>query len=125
MDEALRRKAYEALEAFGLSAMRDRHPASLSGGEKQRVTMAAAYCSDAELIILDEPTSGLDGEGVLHVVEWVRKLAWAGKTVVLITHDPILTQLACDQVVELTRRGEERIEQSNEARDSKIAGVSR
>ncbi|MNM55633.1 putative HMP/thiamine import ATP-binding protein YkoD [compost metagenome] len=125
MDEALRRKAYEAMEAFGLSAMRDRHPASLSGGEKQRVTMAAAYCSDAELIILDEPTSGLDGEGVLHVVEWVRKLAWAGKTVVLITHDPILTQLACDQVVELTRRGEERIEQSNEARDSKIAGVSR
>ncbi|MBY9080401.1 energy-coupling factor ABC transporter ATP-binding protein [Paenibacillus sp. HN-1] len=125
IDETLRRKAFEAMEAFGLSALQGRHPASLSGGEKQRVTMAAAYCSDAELIILDEPTSGLDGEGVLHVVEWVRKLAWAGKTVILITHDPILTRLACDHVVELTRKGEDRIEQSNQARDTQIAGIGR
>ncbi len=81
--------------------LRDRHPASLSGGEKQRVTMAAAYCSRAELIVLDEPTSGLDGDGVLKVAAWVKKLAEAGKTVVIITHDQILSKLACDQVVEL------------------------
>ncbi|GAC43847.1 ABC transporter ATP-binding protein [Paenibacillus popilliae] len=104
LDEALRFKAYEALDAFGLRALKDRHPASLSGGEKQRVTMAAAYCSDAELIVLDEPTSGLDGEGVLHVAAWVSKLACAGKTVVIITHDRILTELACDHTVEMKRR---------------------
>lgn len=110
LDEALRHKAYAAMEAFSLSALRDRHPASLSGGEKQRVTMAAAYCSDAELIILDEPTSGLDGDGVLHVVSWVRKLACSGKTVVLISHDPLLTRLACDYVLELKRKGEGHVE---------------
>lgn len=101
MNEELRDKAYEAMDAFGLRELRDRHPASLSGGEKQRVTMAAAYCSDAELIVLDEPTSGLDGDGVLKVAAWVKKLAQAGKTVVVITHDHILAKLACDQVVEL------------------------
>lgn len=125
LDENLRRKAYAAMEAFGLSALRDRHPASLSGGEKQRVTMAAAYCSDAELIILDEPTSGLDGDGVLHVVSWVRKLAWSGKTVILITHDPLLTMLACDYVLELKRKGEVRIEQTGKAGDIQVIGVGR
>lgn len=123
LDETLRRKAYAAMEAFGLSALRDRHPASLSGGEKQRVTMAAAYCSDAELIILDEPTSGLDGDSVLHVVSWVRKLAWSDKTVILITHDPLLTRLACDYVLELNRKGEGRVEQTGKAGDTQVIGA--
>ncbi|MMZ57009.1 Nickel import ATP-binding protein NikO [compost metagenome] len=101
LDDTLRLRAYEAMDTFGLGEFRERHPASLSGGEKQRVTMAAAYCSDAELIILDEPTSGLDGDGVLSVAAWVKKLAQAGKTVVIITHDRILSKLACDQVIEL------------------------
>ncbi|MED1722013.1 ABC transporter ATP-binding protein [Brevibacillus parabrevis] len=101
LDENLRKRAYEAMAAFGIEGLRDRHPASLSGGEKQRVTMAAAYCSDAEWIILDEPTSGLDGDGVLKVAAWVKQLARAGKTVVIITHDKILSGLASDQVVEL------------------------
>lgn len=106
LDDGLRLRAYEAMEAFGLQALRDRHPASLSGGEKQRVTLAAAYCSDAELIVLDEPTSGLDGDGVLHVAAWVKKLAKAGKSIVIITHDRILSVLACDQVKELKKGNE-------------------
>jgi len=109
LDDTLRQRAYEALDAFGLSELRDRHPASLSGGEKQRVTMAAAYCSDAELIVLDEPTSGLDADGVLNVAAWARKLAEAGKTVMIITHDRVLTRLACDQVVELKRKEAQRL----------------
>ncbi|MFJ6208881.1 ABC transporter ATP-binding protein [Lysinibacillus sp. NPDC092081] len=98
LDDELRLRAREAMEAFGLLRLQERHPASLSGGEKQRVTMAAASCSDAELIVLDEPTSGLDGDGVLKVVKWVKKLAHAGKTVVIITHDCILSELASDQI---------------------------
>ncbi|MEJ8547865.1 ABC transporter ATP-binding protein [Brevibacillus borstelensis] len=104
VDAAMRQKAYEALEAFGLAKLRDRHPASLSGGEKQRVTMAAAYCSDAELVILDEPTSGLDGDNVRKVAAWVKKIALSGKTVVIITHDSILAELACNQILELKPR---------------------
>ena len=64
VDEALKARAWEALAAFDLADLSDRHPASLSGGQKQRVTLAAAYCSDAELVVLDEPTSGLDGRGM-------------------------------------------------------------
>lgn len=107
MDDALRQRAYEALDAFGLREFRDRHPASLSGGEKQRVTMAAAYLSDADFIVLDEPTSGLDGDGVLKVAAWVRKLAQTGKSVIIITHDKILANLACNQVVELRNESKE------------------
>lgn len=101
LNDALRLRAYEAMDTFDLRGLRDRHPASLSGGEKQRVTMAAAYCSDMELIVLDEPTSGLDGDGVLKVAAWAKKLARAGKTVVIITHDKALMELACDHVMEL------------------------
>ncbi|XID90432.1 ABC transporter ATP-binding protein [Paenibacillaceae bacterium WGS1546] len=121
MDEGLRTRAYEALEAFGLSELRHRHPASLSGGEKQRVTMAAAYCSDAELIVLDEPTSGLDGDGLLRVAAWVRKLAQAGKTVVIITHDQILTDLACNRVVTLKKGRGDGSEGGEKTRNSKAA----
>lgn len=94
--EDLRNRAYDALDAFHLTALKDRHPASLSGGEKQRVTIAAAYCSDADIIILDEPTSGMDGEGVLSLSKWVTFLAQKGKTIIIITHDDLLCDMACD-----------------------------
>ena len=101
VDEALKARAWEALEAFDLVDLADRHPASLSGGQKQRVTLAAAYCSDADLIVLDEPTSGLDGRGVREVSAWCRTLAAGGKAVAIITHDNLLAALAGDAVVEL------------------------
>lgn len=108
VDEALKARAWEALAAFDLADLSDRHPASLSGGQKQRVTLAAAYCSDAELIVLDEPTSGLDGRGMGKVAAWCRKLAASGKAVVVITHDDTLARLAGDRVVSLSVKSEER-----------------
>lgn len=101
VDDALKARAWEALAAFGLVDLAERHPASLSGGQKQRVTLAAAYCSDAELIVLDEPTSGLDGRGVVEVASWCRTLAHAGKVVAIITHDALLAELAGDAIVRL------------------------
>jgi len=94
--QSVKERAEEALELFRLQAVRNRHPASLSGGEKQRVVIAAAYCSEAQLFVFDEPTSGMDGEGLLSMVQWVDALAQAGKTVVIITHDELLTELAFD-----------------------------
>ena len=111
VDDALRARAWEALGAFALTDIADRHPASLSGGQKQRVTMAAAYCSDASLIVLDEPTSGLDGDGVRQVATWCRALAERGRAVVVITHDTQLAGLAHGTVLHMgpaadTHRGE-------------------
>ena len=96
LSQSVKNRAEEALELFRLQAVRNRHPASLSGGEKQRVVIAAAYCSEAQLFVFDEPTSGMDGEGLFSMVQWVDALAQAGKTVVIITHDELLTELACD-----------------------------
>lgn len=93
VDDALKARAWEALAAFDLTDIAERHPASLSGGQKQRVIMAAAYCSDASLIVLDEPTSGLDGDGVRQVASWCKTIAEQGKAVVVITHDSQLSQL--------------------------------
>lgn len=99
--DALRSRAYEALDLFGLTPLKDRHPASLSGGEKQRVTLAAAFCSDADLIVLDEPTSGLDAGNMQKLVQYVKILAREGKTVIIITHDQMLIDLACCDIIGL------------------------
>lgn len=108
VDDVLKARAWEALDAFDLKDLADRHPASLSGGQKQRVTLAAAYCSDAELVVLDEPTSGLDGRGMREVALWCRRLAAEGKAVVIITHDEMLARLAGDRRVELAAHDERR-----------------
>lgn len=108
VDDVLKARAWEALDAFDLKDLADRHPASLSGGQKQRVTLAAAYCSDAELVVLDEPTSGLDGRGMREVALWCRWLAAEGKAVVIITHDEMLARLAGDRRVELAAHDEGR-----------------
>jgi len=103
VDDALRSRAWAALDAFGLRDLASCHPLALSGGQKQRVILAAAYCSDANLVVLDEPTSGLDGTGLRQVCDWCRTLADAGKSVVIITHDRLLVDLAADVAIELGR----------------------
>ena len=98
-----KRRAEEAIKLFRLQEVRNRHPASLSGGEKQRVVIAAAYCSEAQLFVFDEPTSGMDGEGLLSMAHWADMLAQAGKTVIIITHDELLADIACDYRVRLMK----------------------
>lgn len=99
--DEIRKRAYEGLDLFSLTELKNRHPASLSGGEKQRVTLAAAWCSDAELIFLDEPTSGLGAHHALQVAEYMRRLAGDGKVIVVITHDPLLIALSGDSCINL------------------------
>ena len=96
MTEELKEKAQTALDLFKLEKYINTHPASLSGGEKQRVTIASAYCSKAAIYIFDEPTSGMDGEGLLSFAEWVNLLANSGKIIIIITHDELLQTLVCD-----------------------------
>ncbi len=99
--EKLKQDLIESLDTFKLMELKDRHPASLSGGEKQRVTLAAAYCSDADIYILDEPTSGMDGEGLHAIIRWVKLLSEKGKTVVIITHDLLLARATSNRFIYL------------------------
>jgi energy-coupling factor transport system ATP-binding protein len=75
------------LSLFALGGLKDRHPFTLSGGEKQRLSIAVAMAQKAEIIILDEPTSGLDYANMQRIKEAVSILKEHGKTVLVITHD--------------------------------------
>lgn len=99
--EELKQDLIESLNTFKLMELKDRHPASLSGGEKQRVILAAAYCSDADIYILDEPTSGMDGDGLSAIIRWVKLLSEKGKTVIIITHDLLLAEATSDTFIYL------------------------
>jgi putative ABC transport system ATP-binding protein len=93
--------AREALEAFDLGARAHLRPRSLSGGEQQRVAIAAAAARRAPLVLADEPTGELDerNEGVV-----LRSLAELRdrfeSTIVVVTHSERVAA-ACDRVVEL------------------------
>jgi len=77
------------LEVVGLTERATHKPDELSGGEQQRITMAAALANDAPIILADEPTGELDTVNAKIVVEYLVKISRElGKTIVMVTHDP-------------------------------------
>lgn len=86
-DEVLSR-ARRALEEVGLAGLGDRETATLSGGQLQRLAIAGALAMEPQILVLDEPTSALDPEGAATVRRIVADLSAAGRTVVMVDHDP-------------------------------------
>lgn len=72
---------------------------ALSGGQKQRLAVASAIAADKEFLIFDEPTSGLDYAHMRDVAENITRLARAGKTVFIISHDPELIAACCNYLI--------------------------
>ena len=97
--------SHETLDLVGLSNRSDHFPSQLSGGEQQRVAIARAVVKNPRLLLCDEPTGALDfetGKVVLRgLVDLNRKL---GATVVVITHNAALAQVA-DRIIQI-RSGE-------------------
>lgn len=75
------------LGLFGLEEYRKSSPLVLSGGEKKRLTLACILAWDPEVVILDEPTVGQDSIQKEKLIETIRMLRSAGKTVVVVSHD--------------------------------------
>lgn len=76
----------EALSMVGLQKLSKSHPFNLSGGEKQRLQVATAYVSPAEVLVFDEPTSGLDLESMEKVSRLILNLS-KEKGILVISHD--------------------------------------
>ena len=87
------------LSDLGLSGLEERHPATLSGGQKQRLAVACCLAQERRVLVFDEPTSGLDCESMERVAALLRRLAAAGRVVVVVTHDLELVARACDRAV--------------------------
>lgn len=86
-DEASARRV---LEQVGLSHRVEHLPSKLSGGEQQRVCIARALVNEPRLLFADEPTGNLDEQNELRVLEFLQELHADGRTVVMVTHNPIL-----------------------------------
>ncbi|MEZ5307223.1 MAG: ABC transporter ATP-binding protein [Pyrinomonadaceae bacterium] len=85
--EAMKR-ARELLESLDLSHRADVHPATLSGGEQQRVAVARAVVNNPAVILADEPTAALDSERGKAVMALLRQLGHEKKAaVIVVTHD--------------------------------------
>ena len=97
--EAARQKALDILRTMNLSEFKDVHPMALSGGQKQRLAVASAIAADKDFLIFDEPTSGLDYAHMREVAENITRLAHAGKTVFIISHDPELIAACCNYLI--------------------------
>ena len=87
-------------DPLGISERLDHFPSELSGGEQQRVAIARALINDPEVIFADEPTGNLDSAASGGVMEIFTNLNRAGKTVLIVTHDPQVAE-HCTRVIKL------------------------
>jgi polar amino acid transport system permease protein len=97
--EAARKLALDLLDAVGLSRHADHLPHRLSGGQQQRVAIARALAISPRLMLFDEPTSALDPELVGEVLTVIRRLAEAGMTMIIVTHEVRFAREVADRIV--------------------------
>ncbi len=85
-----RERALSLLGRVALGNHANHLPSELSGGEQQRVAIARALANDPPIIIADEPTGNLDTTTGHNIMALLRELSQQGKSVVFVTHDPVL-----------------------------------
>jgi ABC-type Fe3+/spermidine/putrescine transport system ATPase subunit len=114
VSKAERQRRVDALlESTGLKRLEKRRPATLSGGERQKVALGRVLAVEPDLILLDEPLSALDAEAAKELKKELKRLHKAGKTVIHVTHNQVeafglATQLAIMRGGEIVQAGSAR-----------------
>ena len=96
-----RRRAFKVLKWVGLQHRMNAYPATLSGGEQQRIAIARALVNNPSMVLADEPTGNLDPDLSLEIMNLLREVNAAGTTVVVATHDRELIRLVGRRTVTL------------------------
>jgi putative ABC transport system ATP-binding protein len=91
-------EALAALTRVGLGDRANHLPSQLSGGEQQRVCIARALINDPQIILADEPTGNLDAANEEIVLRLLRELHAQGRTIIMVTHDPVVSRLATRRI---------------------------
>src|SRR6201987_776543 len=94
------KEATDALTRVGLGDRAHHLPSQLSGGEQQRVCIARALINDTRIILADEPNGNLEARNEEIVLRLLREFHQQGRTIVMVTHDPVVARLA-DRRIEL------------------------
>ena len=86
------------LEMVGLASRQKHLPSQLSGGQQQRVAIARALAGEPRFLLADEPTGNLDSHMALSIMELIREINKEGTTIIMVTHDPTLAEMASRNV---------------------------
>ena len=97
--EKRHKRANELLEMVGLKERTHHRPNELSGGQRQRVAIARALANNPSIILADEPTGNLDSKSEGEIIEILQKLNKMGKTIVIVTHEPSIGEIAERKIV--------------------------
>ena len=99
-------RAEQLLKYFGLEDKRDQKVSSLSGGEKQRVSLARALMNRPEILIIDEPTAHLDSKRSQEIISLLESLKQQGLTILIASHDPMILEASFIDYIASMRDGE-------------------
>ncbi|NWF63214.1 MAG: amino acid ABC transporter ATP-binding protein [Chloroflexi bacterium] len=91
--------AEQNLDSVGLLFKKDEYPLRLSGGQKQRVAIARALTMQPRVMLFDEPTSALDPELIGEVLNVMKKVAYEGMTMIVVTHEMGFAREVADRVI--------------------------
>ncbi len=97
--DEIRRRIRKTLELAGYTDSENLRPAQLSSGEQKMVSFARAIVTEPHLIFLDDPTIAVDHEGVDKILKIIRQLKEDRRTLIISTHDPMLSSMVADNLV--------------------------
>ncbi len=93
-----KRRIEKVLETVGLASRMKHLPSQLSGGQQQRVAIARALAGEPRFLLADEPTGNLDSHMAMSVMELLSEINSNGTTIIMVTHDPALADMASRNV---------------------------